>query len=161
MSITTVQSSSSVHTSANYAKNAALASFQPASNPQRPLNGLGLRDKSSEAQLAPFVDLQFSPYSNSSSAIAPQETEMPDNNPLPDLIPDEVYNLLRTNDLISEKGVRDYIIRKAFKAMRQDQELKSHEALERLQAIYPYLQIDTIRKIIYRIGPAGNRKMMY
>ncbi len=86
---------------------------------------------------------------------------MPDNNPLPDLIPDEVYNLLRTNDLISEKGVRDYIIRKAFKVMRQEQDLKSHEALERLQAVYPYLQIDTIRKIIYRIGPAANRKIMY
>jgi hypothetical protein len=86
---------------------------------------------------------------------------MPDLNPLPDLIPDEVYQLLHTNDLISEKGVRDYIIRRAFKEMRQEQELKSSEALERLQAVYPYLQIDTIRKIIYRIGPAANRKMMY
>ena len=86
---------------------------------------------------------------------------MPDSNPLPDLIPDEIYQLLHTHDLISEKGVRDYIIRQAFKKMRQEQELKSSEALERLQAVYPYLQIDTIRKIIYRIGPAANRKMMY
>ena len=80
-------------------------------------------------------------------------------NPVPDLIPDEVYQLLHSNDLINEKGVRDYIIRRAFKAMREQQELKSSEALERLQTVYPYLQLDTIRKIIYRIGPGGNRKM--
>jgi hypothetical protein len=160
MSITSVHSSSS-HSSANYAKNATLASLQPVSSPANPLNGLGLRDKSSDAQLAAFVDLQFSPYTHSATIEPQPDGNMADGNPLPELIPDEIYNLLRTNDLISEKGVRDYIIRKAFKAMRQDQELKSHEALERLQAVYPYLQIDTIRKIIYRIGPATNRKMMY
>jgi len=153
MSIATVHSSSSQSPS-NYANNSALASLQP-------VLGTCANDRSSAAQLAQFVDLQFSPYSHSSSAILPHEDSMADNNPLPDLIPDEIYNLLRTNDLISEKGVRDYIIRKAFKVMRQEQELKSHEALERLQAVYPYLQIDTIRKIIYRIGPATNRKMMY
>ena len=115
------------------------------------------RRQSSRAELAPFVDLQFSPYS-------PQPEEQPERaiaakNPLPDLIPDELFQLLRSNDLINEKGVRDYIIRRAFKAMREQHELKSSEALERLQAVYPYLQVDTIRKIIYRIGPGSNRKV--
>jgi hypothetical protein len=109
------------------------------------------------SSLAPFVDLQFSPYS-------PQPEEQPERaiaakNPVPDLIPDELYQLLHSNDLINEKGVRDYIIRRAFKAMREQHELKSSEALERLQAVYPYLQVDTIRKIIYRIGPGSNRKV--
>ena len=81
-------------------------------------------------------------------------------NPVGDLIPDEVYEMLMTHNLINEKGVRDYIIRKAFRAMKEQEDLKSCEALARLQTIYPYLQVDTIRKIIYRIGPASNRKMM-
>ena len=104
-------------------------------------------------QLAPFVDLEPSPYPHADSLdIA--------GNPVADLIPDELYEMLLAHNLISEKGVRDYIIRKSFRAMKEREELKSCEALARLQAIYPYLQIDTIRKIIYRIGPASNRKMM-
>jgi hypothetical protein len=109
------------------------------------------------SSLAPFVDLQFSPYSPHPEESS--ERAMVAKNPVPDLIPDELYQLLHSNDLINEKGVRDYIIRRAFKAMREQHELKSSEALERLQAIYPYLQIDTIRKIIYRIGPGSNRKV--
>lgn len=113
-----------------------------------------LDSPSSRAALSPYVDLEMSPY--------PQQAEIPpvDTNPVADLIPNEVYELLLANDLINEKGVRDYIIRRAFKAMREQQDLKSCEALERLQAIYPYLQVDTIRKIIYRIGPGAHRKMM-
>ncbi len=107
-------------------------------------------------ELPPFVDLQYSPYPQSDVSLG----SMPANNPVPDLIPDEFYEILRAHDLISEKGIRDHIIRKAFKAMRDEQELKSCEALAKLQAVYPYLQIDTIRKIIYRIGPGANRKAM-
>jgi hypothetical protein len=107
-------------------------------------------------ELPPFVDLQYSPYPQADDSLG----TMPGNNPVPDLIPDEVYQVLLAHDLISEKGIRDHIIRKAFKAMREQQELKSCEALARLQAVYPYLQIDTIRKIIYRIGPGANRKAM-
>jgi len=99
-----------------------------------------------------FIDLRVSPY--------PASDAVSDQNPVPELIPDELYFVLRSNDLINEKGIRDYIIRKAFKAMREQHELKSSEALERLQEVYPYLQIDTIRKIIYRIGPTANRKGM-
>src|SRR5271165_4837093 len=110
-----------------------------------------LRASQSAGQHSAFVDLQYSPYpsqdASSGAAVA--------NNPVPDLIPDEMYQILLAHDLISEKGIRDHIIRKAFKAMRDEQELKSCEALARLQAVYPYLQIDTIRKIIYRIGPGA------
>jgi hypothetical protein len=107
-------------------------------------------------ELNAFIDLQDSPYPGVDGSLG----SMLANNPVPDLIPDEFYEILRAHDLISEKGIRDHIIRKAFKTMRDEQELKSCEALARLQAVYPYLQIDTIRKIIYRIGPGANRKSM-
>jgi hypothetical protein len=115
-----------------------------------------LRSPNTGHELPPFVDLQYSPYPQADDS----QGSMPANNPVPDLIPDEFYEILRAHDLISEKGIRDHIIRKAFKAMRDEQELKSCEALAKLQAVYPYLQIDTIRKIIYRIGPGANRKAM-
>ncbi len=117
-----------------------------------------LHSPSARATLAQYVDLDANPYQHSAAEHAPSNPS--DQNPVAELIPDELYQLLRANDLINEKGVRDYIIRRAFKAMREQQDLKSTEALERLQAIYPYLQVDTIRKIIYRIGPGASRKMM-
>ena len=108
---------------------------------------------SSHDQLTPFVDLEHSPYPYTNGHDSA-------GNPVADLIPDEMYEMLLAHNLISEKGVRDYIIRKSFRAMKEQEDIKSCEALARLQAIYPYLQVDTIRKIIYRIGPASNRKMM-
>ncbi|HEY3876672.1 MAG TPA: hypothetical protein VGM92_14440 [Candidatus Kapabacteria bacterium] len=109
----------------------------------------------------PFVDYQPSPFPSQDA----RSNESPDSaetglNPVPELISDEVFQVLRANDLINEKGIRDHIIRRAFKSMRDEQALKSSEALAKLQAIYPYLQIDTIRKIIYRIGPGCHRKAM-
>jgi hypothetical protein len=116
------------------------------------------RSVNPEPELSAFVDFQYGPFSHPSDDGS--LGTMPQQNPVPDLIPDEFYEILRAHDLISEKGIRDHIIRKAFKTMRDEQALKSSEALTRLQAVYPYLQIDTIRKIIYRIGPGANRKAM-
>ena len=126
--------------------------FAPSSHASTPT----LRSHNTGTELPPFVDLQNSPYPQSDGTLG----SIPTHNPVPDLIPDEFYEILRAHDLISEKGIRDHIIRKAFKAMREQQELKSCEALAKLQAVYPYLQIDTIRKIIYRIGPGSGRKAM-
>ena len=39
-------------------------------------------------------------------------------NPLSDLISDEIYELLDSHGLIDEKAVRDYQIRKKFKQLR-------------------------------------------
>src|SRR5437868_3969054 len=101
----------------------------------------------SNQKLAPYVDLQYSAYSGS-------ETQPPAN-PVADLIPDEVYSLLRSNDMINEKAVRDYIIRRAFRKLREEQNVKTAEAIGMIKEIYPYLQLDTIRKIIYRIAPVS------
>ncbi|MBL1215697.1 MAG: hypothetical protein HND52_20185 [Ignavibacteriae bacterium] len=69
-------------------------------------------------------------------------------NPLNDLISDEIYSLLNERGLINEKSVRDYIIRNKFKAMR-DNKMNVGDAIEALREEYPYLQFDSIRKIVY------------
>ena len=106
----------------------------------------------------PYVDLPNGIYHGQRADDAPAQHTA---NPVPDLIPDDLYQLLRSNDLINDKGIRDYIIRRAFKTMREEHQMKSSEALAKLQTVYPYLQPDTLRKIIYRIGPQQNRKMMF
>ena len=69
-------------------------------------------------------------------------------NPLKDLISDEIYSLLNERGLINEKSVRDYIIRNKFKALR-DKKMNVGDAIEALREEYPYLQFDSIRKIVY------------
>lgn len=76
-------------------------------------------------------------------------------NPLEGLISDDIYDVLDNHNLLSEKGVRDYQIRKAFKTMRS-QNVSAYDAIEMLREEYPYLQFDTIRKIVYKLN--GNRR---
>jgi hypothetical protein len=69
-------------------------------------------------------------------------------NPLRDLISDEVYELLVSKGLINEKSVRDYEIRKKFKILRATK-VKTGDAIDSIREEYPYLQFDTIRKIVH------------
>lgn len=82
-------------------------------------------------------------------------TENGQANPLDGLISDDIYDVLDNHNLLSEKGVRDYRIRKAFKTMRS-QNVTAYDAIEMLREEYPYLQFDTIRKIVYKLN--GNRR---
>ena len=70
-------------------------------------------------------------------------------NPIPELINDDIYNLLSSWGLINEKSVRDYLIKKQFKDMRESK-IRASEAIDSLRMEYPYLQFDTIRKIVYQ-----------
>ncbi|MFT5145154.1 MAG: hypothetical protein ACI80V_001257 [Rhodothermales bacterium] len=72
-------------------------------------------------------------------------------NPLSGLISDEVYHVLHDHNLLSEKGVRDFEIRSRFRALRENQ-VTAFDAIENLRNLYPYLQFDTIRKIVYRLN---------
>jgi hypothetical protein len=72
------------------------------------------------------------------------------NNPLSDLISDEIYELLESRGLINEKSVRDYQIRKKFKSLREER-VSASDAIDQLREDYPYLQFDTIRKIVYQL----------
>ena len=74
--------------------------------------------------------------------------EIPNSNPLDGLIPPDVYRLLEQHNLLNEKGVRDYTIRQQFRELRA-KEVPAYEAIEELRDQYPYLQFDTIRKIVY------------
>lgn len=72
-------------------------------------------------------------------------------NPLSDLISDEIYDLLNAHGLIDEKSVRDYQIRKKFKQLRASK-VSAGDAIDSIREEYPYLQFDTIRKIVYQIS---------
>ena len=72
-------------------------------------------------------------------------------NPLSDLISDDIYELLDSHGLIDEKAVRDYQIRKKFKHLRASK-ISAGDAIDTIREDYPYLQFDTIRKIVYQIS---------
>ena len=74
-----------------------------------------------------------------------------DQNPLSDLISDDVFATLEHHNLLSEKGIRDYQIRMKFRSLR-DQEVPACDAIEQLREEYPYLQFDTVRKIVYKLN---------
>lgn len=82
--------------------------------------------------------------------ISPNQNNASDN-PLADLISDEIYEMLNSKGLINEKSVRDYIIRQKFKQLRVNK-ITASEAIDALREEYPYLQFDTIRKIVYQIN---------
>lgn len=70
-------------------------------------------------------------------------------NPLSDLIADDVYEILNKNGLINHKSVRDYHIRLIFKNLRSSKH-SAGDAIDKIRQRYPYLQFDTIRKIVYQ-----------
>jgi hypothetical protein len=72
-------------------------------------------------------------------------------NPLSDLISDDIYELLDSHGVIDEKAVRDYQIRKKFKQLRASK-LSAGDAIDTIREDYQYLQFDTIRKIVYQIS---------
>ncbi|HOI28793.1 MAG TPA: hypothetical protein PLZ15_03460 [Melioribacteraceae bacterium] len=78
-----------------------------------------------------------------------ENTVLAEKNPLAELISDDIYSLLTSRGLIDEKSVRDYIIRKKFKSLRSNK-VSASDAIESLREEYPYLQFDTIRKIVYQ-----------
>ncbi len=71
-------------------------------------------------------------------------------NPLSDLINDSTYSILYSKGLINEKSVRDYQIKRKFREMR-NKKISATNAIDQLRELYPYLQFDTIRKIVYQI----------
>lgn len=70
-------------------------------------------------------------------------------NPLADLINDQLFNELIKRGVVNEKYVRDYYLRSKFKKMRELR-VAANDAIEKLKEEYPYLQFDTIRKIVYQ-----------
>lgn len=71
-------------------------------------------------------------------------------NPLSDIISDEIYRVLKERNLFNRKSLRDHIIRRKYKMLRQ-KNIATSEAISLIREEYPYLQFDTIRKIVYNI----------
>lgn len=72
-------------------------------------------------------------------------------NPLRDLIDDQTFLELTRRKLFSEKAIRDYQIRQLFKDMRASS-MSAGDAIDKIRDMYPYLQFDTVRKIVYQIN---------
>jgi hypothetical protein len=72
-------------------------------------------------------------------------------NPLSELISNDIYELLSSHGLIDEKSVRDFQIRRKFKQLRSSK-VSAGDAIDTIREHYPYLQFDTIRKIVYQIS---------
>jgi len=70
-------------------------------------------------------------------------------NPIKDLIDDATFLELEKRKLFSEKALRDHRIRRMFKDMRS--EMSAGDAIDKIRDMYPYLQFDTVRKIVYQI----------
>ena len=68
-------------------------------------------------------------------------------NPLSDILSDDLYEKLMENNLLDYKAVRDYQIKRRFKDLRNY--MSVGDAIEKIQDEYPYLRFDTIRKIVY------------
>ncbi len=71
-------------------------------------------------------------------------------NPIQNILPDEMYSRLLNMGLLNKKAIRDIEIKKQFVCLRR-LGMNSVEAIEIILSEYPYLQFDTIRKIIYSV----------
>ncbi|PID57461.1 MAG: hypothetical protein CR986_08965 [Ignavibacteriae bacterium] len=72
------------------------------------------------------------------------------NNPLSDLISDDIFNKLYNKGLLNKKSIRNYEIRKKYKKLR-NKKISANEAISTLRDDFPHLQFDTVRKIVYNI----------
>ena len=68
-------------------------------------------------------------------------------NPIPDLVPDDIFHLLHKERLFNEKALRDYKIKMEFRRLRK--EMSAGDAIDTIREEFPYLQFDTVRKIVY------------
>jgi len=69
-------------------------------------------------------------------------------NPIAHLMDDQQFRLLEELNLLNKKLLRDLEIRRKYHALKQ-QGIQATEAIQLLLVEYPYLQYDTIRKLVY------------
>lgn len=71
-------------------------------------------------------------------------------NPLSELITNDTYEVLLNQGIIGDKIIRNFQIRKKYKELRASK-VSAGDAIEQIREEFPYLQFDTIRKIVYNI----------
>ena len=72
-------------------------------------------------------------------------------NPISHIVSDELYSRLEMLDLLNSKKLRDYEMRSMYEGFKK--EMNATDAIERVREEYPYLQFDTVRKIVYSVKP--------
>jgi hypothetical protein len=73
------------------------------------------------------------------------KSELPETTPI-DFIPQDLYTIMRDNNLLNATGFRDFLIRKAFKEKR-NAGISSPDAVEQLHLKYSYLSYESLRKV--------------
>ncbi len=71
-------------------------------------------------------------------------------NPIHHIVSDELFATLESLNLLNRKALRDLEIKRRYQELRKD-DFRSGDAIEQLLHEYPYLQFDTVRKIIYSV----------
>lgn len=71
-------------------------------------------------------------------------------NPLASIIPDTLFHTLWGMNLLNRKTIRDIEMKRKYVCLRREG-YASADAIDLLLQEYPYLQFDTLRKIIYSV----------
>lgn len=71
-------------------------------------------------------------------------------NPINQIVSDELYATLVELNLLNKKVLRDFQIKRRYLELRHSG-FRSADSIERILDEYPYLQFDTVRKIIYSV----------
>lgn len=71
-------------------------------------------------------------------------------NPICQIVSDDLFHTLQKLNLLNHKVIRDFQIKRAYQDYR-DQGHRSADAIDMILNEYPYLQFDTVRKIIYSV----------
>lgn len=71
-------------------------------------------------------------------------------NPIHQLVSDDLYETLVKFNLLNQKVIRDFQIKRRYLELRE-QGLRASDSIDLILEEYPYLQFDTVRKIIYSI----------
>ncbi len=71
-------------------------------------------------------------------------------NPIHQIVSDELYSTLVQLNLLNKKVLRDFQIKRRYLELRHAGQ-RSADAIECILDEYPYLQFDTVRKIIYSV----------
>lgn len=71
-------------------------------------------------------------------------------NPIHQIVSDDLYLTLDKLNLLNKKVLRDFQIKRRYQQLRESGK-RSAEAIDKILDEYPYLQFDTVRKIIYSV----------
>lgn len=71
-------------------------------------------------------------------------------NPIANIVPDNMFHVLLGMNLLNKKTIRDIEMKRKYICLRREG-ISSIDSIELLLQEYPYLQFDTLRKIIYSV----------